>query len=171
MPNLCHTNTMGRILGLSLGIFTLIFSTFVMPAQAQSDLPKEASLKRSEVYVRSGPGTRYPILWVFQRKGWPVALLNKYDNWFKIRDVEGEEGWVYVGMISHKATATISPGEPALLSKKPNGEGAIFRLSPMVIVDIEDCPQTTATDTTCKISYDGKVGYITPNRLLRSQIK
>ncbi len=154
---------MGKI-SYALGIiFTLLLA---LPTHAQSDLPKEASLKRSEVYVRSGPGTRYPILWVFQRKGWPVALLNKYDNWFKIRDVEGEEGWVYVGMVSGQATAIISPGEPALLSKKTDDKGAIYRLAPMVIVAIEDCPVSA---TECKISYDGKVGYINPNRLLRSQ--
>lgn len=126
--------------------------------------PQYASLKRSEVYVRSGPGTRYPILWVFQRKGWPIAILNKYDNWFKIKDVEGEEGWVYVGMVSHQETALINSGKPALLSKKANGDMPIFKLSPGVIVELEDCAQDAPS---CRVSYNNKIGYVAPTRIAR----
>lgn len=131
---------------------------------ANDTFPRAASLKRSEVYVRSGPGTRYPILWVFQRKGWPVALLNKYDNWFKIRDVEGEEGWVYVGMVSGEKTAIITPGEPALMTKKPNGETPMLRLASNVIVTLEECPQDFPT---CRVTYNDKLGFVAPDRILR----
>ena len=35
-------------------------------------LPRFASLKSDEVNVRTGPGTRYPVDWVFKRKSMPV---------------------------------------------------------------------------------------------------
>ena len=37
-------------------------------------LPRFASLRSDEANVRSGPGTRYPIEWVFRRKGMPVEI-------------------------------------------------------------------------------------------------
>lgn len=141
------------------------FTTAPRTLAAEDLFPRAASLKRSEVYVRSGPGTRYPILWVFQRKGWPITLLNKYDNWFKIRDVEGEEGWVYVGMVSSAKTGIVSPGEPIFLTKRPNGDGNILRLAANVIVSIEDCPESRA----CRINYNDKVGYVPADRILRPQ--
>jgi hypothetical protein len=35
-------------------------------------LPRFASLRGSQVNVRTGPGVRYPIDWVFQRRSMPV---------------------------------------------------------------------------------------------------
>lgn len=148
--------------------FTLLFSSLSASVLAEDLFPRAASLKRSEVYVRSGPGTRYPILWVFQRKGWPVSILNKYDNWFKIRDIEGEEGWVYVGMVSGQKTGIISAGAPALLSKKPAGVAPIYRLAPHVIVQVEDCAQESEL---CRVSYNGKIGHIDPARVLQPNVK
>ena len=37
-------------------------------AQSGRSLPRYVSLRAGEVNVRTGPGVRYPIEWVFQRK-------------------------------------------------------------------------------------------------------
>ena len=70
--------------------------------------PRNASLKRGEVNVRSGPGAEYPLLWTYHRNGYPVALLARFDNYLKIRDNEGEEGWVHVAMVGKRLTALVS---------------------------------------------------------------
>src|SRR6266404_7272510 len=51
-------------------------------------LPRFASLRSDEVNVRTGPGTRYPVDWVFKRKGMPVEIVAEYENWRKIRSEE-----------------------------------------------------------------------------------
>ena len=57
-------------------------------------LPRFASLKADEVNVRAGPATRYPVDWVFKRKGMPVEIVAEFENWRKIRDWQGTSGWV-----------------------------------------------------------------------------
>src|SRR4030095_12903685 len=56
-------------------------------------IPRFASLRSDEVNVRTGPGTRYPVDWVFKRKGMPVEIVAEYENWRKIRDWKGARGW------------------------------------------------------------------------------
>ena len=52
-------------------------------------IPRFASLRSDEVNVRTGPGTRYPVDWVFKRKSMPVEIVAEYENWRKIRDWQG----------------------------------------------------------------------------------
>lgn len=122
--------------------------------------PRPGSLKRDEVNIRSGPGTRYPILWVFQRKGWPVTILAKFDNWYKIRDLEGEEGWVYLSMVSSQNTAVVTLGLPLDMFKKDNGGPKVFRLEPGVVVDLDICRPSV-----CKVSVNKKSGWVSRARL------
>src|SRR5476649_1199442 len=44
-------------------------------------IPRFASLRSDEVNVRTGPGTRYPVDWVFKRKGMPIEIVAEYENW------------------------------------------------------------------------------------------
>ncbi|MEC8467343.1 MAG: SH3 domain-containing protein, partial [Pseudomonadota bacterium] len=50
------------------------------------------SIRQNEANVRSGPGTQYPILWIYKKFGYPVEILRKYQSWYQIRDIEGETG-------------------------------------------------------------------------------
>ena len=52
-------------------------------------LPRFVSLKSDRVNVRKGPGTNYPIAWVFSRAGLPVEVIREFENWRQIRDSEG----------------------------------------------------------------------------------
>src|SRR4026209_512491 len=63
-------------------------------------LPRFASLRSDEVNVRTGPGPRYPIDWVFKRKAMPVEIVAEYENWRKIRDWQGASGWVHQSLLS-----------------------------------------------------------------------
>ena len=52
-------------------------------------IPRFASVRSDEANVRTGPGTRYPVEWVFKRKSMPVEIVAEYENWRKIRDWQG----------------------------------------------------------------------------------
>lgn len=151
---------------MRLGALLFLLSILIYPSWAQksADYPRFASLKRTEVNVRAGPGTRYPILWVFQRQGWPVQLLTRYENWYKIRDVEGEEGWVYIGMVSPRHTALVAPGEPITLYKDAQGTRPLYQLETNVLVSIESCAEFA-----CKVDVRGTAGYLPKSRLLFAQ--
>lgn len=126
--------------------------------------PRYASLKKTEVNVRSGPGNQYPILWVYQRSGYPVQLLARYDNYYKLRDVEGEEGWAYIGMISARLTGLVAGKEPAPLRRHEAPDSPVVaRLAPGVSVELLEC--NTASPTMCKVETAGYKGWILKSSL------
>jgi SH3-like domain-containing protein len=73
-------------------------------------LPRFASLKSNNINLRVGPGTENAILWTYVKAGLPVEILLEFENWRKIRDAEGVEGWVMQTMLSGRRTAIIEPG-------------------------------------------------------------
>ena len=55
---------------------------------------------------------------MFQRSGLPVEIVAEFDNWRRIRDAEGSEGWVLHSLLSGRRTALVAPwrkGETHLL--------------------------------------------------------
>lgn len=126
--------------------------------------PRYGSLKKSEVNVRSGPGNQYPILWVYQRAGYPVQLLARYDNYYKLRDVEGEEGWAYIGMIAPKLTGLVGGKDPAMLRKHEAPDSPVVaRLAPGVVVEMIECTDSVAP--VCKVETNGFKGWVQKSRL------
>ncbi len=72
-------------------------------------IPRFVSLKAEKVNVRSGPSSDHPVAWVFQRKGLPVEIVAEFENWRRVRDSEGEEGWILQSMLAGKRTAVVAP--------------------------------------------------------------
>lgn len=72
-------------------------------------LPRFVSLKRDKVNVRKGPNETFGIAWTYTRKNLPVEIIAEYDNWRKVRDHFGEEGWVFHSLLSGSRYALISP--------------------------------------------------------------
>src|SRR6476619_7352914 len=58
-------------------------------------LPRFVSLKSNDVNVRRGPGQEYDVAYTYVRAGLPVEITQEFDNWRKIRDSDGVEGWVF----------------------------------------------------------------------------
>jgi SH3-like domain-containing protein len=102
-------------------------------------IPRFATLKSDEVNVRTGPGPRYPIDWVFKRKGMPVEIVAEYDNFRKIRDWQGASGWVYQGLLTGKRSFII-PSKVANLYKTPAASAEVVaKLEPEVMGEIRSC--------------------------------
>jgi SH3-like domain-containing protein len=52
------------------------------------------SVSRDTVNMRSGAGTRHDVLYELS-KGYPLQVTSRQGNWLKVRDFEGDVGWVY----------------------------------------------------------------------------
>lgn len=89
------------------------------PGHAAPDLPQFVSLRADRVNVRTGPGVRYPIAWVFVRQGLPIEITAEFDLWRKIRDIDGEEGWIHMSLLSRERAAIIT-GEARPLYRDPD---------------------------------------------------
>ena len=81
--------------------------------------PRYASLKKDRVYLRYNASFDAPIKFIYQKKNLPILIIDKHDVWKKVRDIDGEEGWIHTSMISNKETF-INEKEQNLLKYKDN---------------------------------------------------
>jgi len=58
-------------------------------------LPRWVALHSGKVHMRTGPGTHYPIDWVYRRQSMPMEVLDEHGPWRKVRDFEGTTGWIH----------------------------------------------------------------------------
>jgi SH3-like domain-containing protein len=127
-------------------------------------LPRYVSLKSDNVNVRRGPGQDYDLVFTFVRAGLPVEITQEFDNWRKIRDSEGDEGWVFHSLLSGERTALVAPweieGHFAAHSGADQGAAVVAYLAPKVIANVEEC-----TGDWCLVSGEGFEGWIEQERL------
>lgn len=118
-------------------------------------IPRFASLRSDEVNVRTGPGPRYPVDWVFKRKSMPVEIVAEFDNWRKIRDFQGASGWVHGSLLSGKRSFIIA-AKPAAVHKTPAPSAEIVaKLEPEVVGEIRSC-----MGDWCRVRTAGVSGWI-----------
>lgn len=119
-------------------------------------VPRFVSLKSDEVNVRTGPGTRYPIAWVYRREGLPVEVIEEFDMWRKISDSEGTTGWVHKTMLEGKRNVVIK-GKKAQIVRTDHEKDAkpLLKVEPTVIARLIEC-----TKTWCRIQVDAHKGWI-----------
>jgi SH3-like domain-containing protein len=122
-------------------------------------LPRFVSLKAERVNVRRGPSSDHAVAWVFQRKGMPVEITAEFENWRKIRDSEGQEGWILQSMLSGKRLALVATrtGETtlALRYEAANLAPLVAKLQPGVLGVVDRCDGQW-----CKITAGGYKGYV-----------
>jgi SH3-like domain-containing protein len=125
------------------------------PGRTGLPLPRFVSLRNDKVNMRTGPGVRYPIEWVYQRRGLPVEIVDEFDNWRRIRDWEGDLGWVHSSMLSGRRTFRVT-GQPRILRREPKDNApAVAKLMPGVVGDLESC-----NGSWCRLSADGYDGWL-----------
>ncbi len=84
-------------------------------------LPRFASLRADAVNLRSGPGTRYPIQWVYKRRDLPVEIEREFDVWRLVQDSDGVKGWVHQATLVGTRSFVVLPAAP---SAAPSAEPA-----------------------------------------------
>ncbi|MBT9440051.1 MAG: SH3 domain-containing protein [Desulfobacterales bacterium] len=61
-------------------------------------LAERLTATSSIVNIRSGPGTKYDILWKVG-KYHPILVLKKSGSWYRFRDFEGDKGWIHKSLV------------------------------------------------------------------------
>lgn len=158
----------------SVILAALLLAGFALPAPvaAQSQqigpsglpLPRFASIKSSEVNIRQGPSKDHDVAWKFVKAGVPVEITQEFDVWLRIRDSEGQEGWVQKTLLSGKRTALVAPwekkGTTPLRDKGELGARIVANVEPTVLVDLAEC-----TGRWCRVAVAGVKGWIEQNRI------
>jgi SH3-like domain-containing protein len=127
-------------------------------------IPRFVSLKAGKVYVRQGPTKDHAVAFVYRRAGEPVEIVAEYDNWRRIRDSEGAEGWVWHSLLSGRRFALVAPWakEAALPLRVRAGanERLSANLEPKVLVEVRRCDGAW-----CRVEGEGFDGWMEQDRL------
>lgn len=88
----------------TLAWFLTIFALFLFAATNAA--AEFGSVKKDGVNIRSAPNTKAEILWeVF--KDFPLEILQRQGKWAKIKDFEGDTGWIYAPLLSKNKTVIV----------------------------------------------------------------
>lgn len=133
-------------------------------------IPRFVSLKADKVNLRSGPTRENEVNWVFTRAGLPVEITGESENWRKIRDSEGTEGWVYHTLLSSRRTVLVSPWSRKdkaekvrsfpLYERDESDAAVTAKLQPGVLATVKSCDGKW-----CRIFGEGFDGYMEQVRL------
>lgn len=124
-------------------------------------LPRFVSLKSGRVNSRIGPGLNYAVEWLYLRPGLPVEVIQEYDNWRRVRDADGAEGWINQSLLSGRRTAIAAPwhkGKSAridLMAEPDSSSRRAAILEPGALGTILRC-----TGEWCEMTFDGHTGWI-----------
>ena len=148
------------------GAIVLVASA--LPAAAQQlatgsvsglPVPRFVSLKPDKVNVRAGPTRTHDVTWQYTRSGLPVEITAESDNWRRIRDWEGSEGWVYHSLLSGRRTALVIAKTREelipLFGAADEHDRVVAQLQPGVLASVRRC-----TGRFCHIAGSGFDGWI-----------
>ncbi|MCB9979238.1 MAG: hypothetical protein H6862_06520 [Rhodospirillales bacterium] len=125
-------------------------------------VPRYVSLRSDHIYARTGPGMRYPIKWVFQKDGLPVEVIQEFDTWRKVRDKDGETGWIHQSLLSGARSVIVLSSdskvpEPVDMRRGAGGDSRLVaRAEPGVVGVLRKCDKSGW----CQIDAQGFRGWI-----------
>lgn len=132
---------------------------FAIPAgafAAERDLPRFASLKAEKAYLRTGPGLRYPVEWVYTKRDMPVEVIAEFDAWRQVRDWKGTIGWMHSQVLSSKRSVIVTGEMTHPLRRDPAPDAnVIAKLEPGVIAKLLQCRETW-----CRVEVSGFRGWL-----------
>jgi SH3-like domain-containing protein len=127
-------------------------------------VPRFVSLKPDRVNVRGGPTRDNEVTFVYTRAGLPVEITAESDNWRRIRDWEGSEGWVYHSLLSGRRTAVVMPKDKKALvplyDSSDNASPVVAQLQAGVMATVKRC-----TGSWCRIAGSGFDGWVVQEQL------
>ncbi len=148
-----------------LRIFAILFVLLsALPAFCQDvsesglALPRMVSIRADNINARSGPGTKYPIEWVYKQRGAPLEIINEYELWRQVRDWEGSTSWIHkTRLTGRRFIKVITPGESNIYAKDEYDAKVIAKVEDGVIGEIKKCPKGSEF---CLIKFDTIEGWI-----------
>ena len=102
-------------------------------------VPRFVSLRADTVNLRTGPGSRYPIEFVYHRKGYPLEIVAEFDQWRQVRDWQGTEGWVHQRMLTESRGVIVRGAVRPLHSEPDPASDIVARAEPGVIAKLLEC--------------------------------
>jgi SH3-like domain-containing protein len=120
-------------------------------------IPRYVSLRADAVNLRSGPGDRYPIDWIYKRVGMPVEILREFDVWRLVETPDREKGWMHEATLVGRRDFIIQEHPETLRTTPDDNSRPIAVLEPGVIGHIRSCDSGAAW---CRVDIKGYSGWL-----------
>lgn len=138
----------------------LVATSIAVPSNAAPRrVPYWASLRASEVMMRTGPGRNFPADWLYRRPGLPVKVVRTYtvahSEWRRIEDPDGTQGWVQANLLSDQRTALVAGEVRPLHAKPDDASPVLWRAEPGVVGKISACGNGW-----CRFDVRGQAGFV-----------
>jgi SH3-like domain-containing protein len=127
------------------------------PAPSGLPLPRFAALRSDEVNLRAGPGTRYPIEWIYKRRELPVEIQREFEVWRLVRDPDGIKGWVHQATLTGRRSFIVTGSDATLRRDAQDSAAAVAVLKQGVVGHIRSCP---AKSDWCQVQTGDYRGYL-----------
>lgn len=137
--------------------------TVAAPRIAASGLPvpRWVTVRAGRVNVRRGPSMDQDVVWTYVRPGQPVEIIAEYDSWRRIRDSNGETGWVKSAMLDGKRNVILTGRVNTAILNGPRADaGVVAYASPGLVAKLVACEGEW-----CEINARGYDGYVSRDRL------
>ncbi|MDC0409150.1 SH3 domain-containing protein [Pelagibacteraceae bacterium] len=142
-------------------LIVLFFSLFLLFFQnVYSNDEYFRTLRNDKVNLRQGPSFDYPIKIFYKKKFLPVLILERSDNFRKIRDHENNTGWVHISQISKKKAAIVIDDNSILFNDSTIYSNPVAILKKGRLVKINKCKENW-----CKIKTDEFKGWVKKENL------
>ena len=131
------------------------------PVAGKPPAPYFVSMKNETTNMREGPSAETRIKWVYHRKSLPVEVIASFDAWRRVRDMDGEIGWIHMALLSRERTAVVSgKGEVEVHNGADAGSKTVAEAQPGAIGILKGCRSTA-----CRVRFDGAEGWVERARL------
>lgn len=110
---------------------------FCQAAPVKSDLPipRFACLRSNKVNMHVGPGVKYPVEWTFVCKSMPLMITAEFEQWRRVKAIDGTVGWIHKSMLSSKKNKILEQ-DTAMYTRASKNSKKIANLSKWVVVDV-----------------------------------
>ncbi len=148
-----------------LSAFAMLFTILSVARAEVSDssesglaLPRMVSIRADNINARSGPGTKYPIEWIYKQRGAPLEIINEYELWRQVRDWEGSVSWIHKTCLTgRRFIKVITPGENNIYNSDDYDSRVIAKVEDGVIGEIKKCPKKSDF---CLIKFETIEGWL-----------
>ncbi|MAI59954.1 MAG: hypothetical protein CMM92_02915 [Rickettsiales bacterium] len=140
---------------LKFFIISLIILTIAFNRVDASKKNKYLTTRYDKVNVRNGPGLNNLILFKILKKGYPLLVIEKFENWYRVIDFNDNKGWISKTQLSNDPFVIMINGSEKIL-KFPNYNSKVLALVRMnYIFKLEKCRKKW-----CKVSSDKIRGWV-----------
>ena len=119
-------------------------------------LPRFVSTKSDESNLRVGANIDYPILLTYKVKNFPLKIIDEYEIWRKVIDIDGNQGWMHKSLLQSNRYGIIKTAheQGVQIYNKPEGV-VVGKVGNRNIVKINKC-----FNLWCHISLNNHQGWI-----------